>query len=219
MSGIDRDILSRIIDDEATEADRRALGDDPAAQAGLDAMLRQDAAVRDWFDSAAGAQVPPALERAVRNGFKVRRARTGIVRWFVPVAAAAVMVVAGVATFDAMLDRRVNQALEQMRAERASDLALLASAVQDVLEQQPSGAEVRFENAATGFEVTLKPRRTWKSASGHWCREFVEIFDPLATETAPISTACRTPDGRWVRVRTELKTPTTPVLPLRLQNL
>lgn len=219
MTGIDREALSRFLDGESTGSERRAIAGDQTAMDEAGRMRQQDDALRAWFDGLADEPPPPALERTIRGGFKARRARHSLSRWWPSVAAAAVVFVAGLAAFDAMIDRRVNQALDRMRAERASDIALLASAVQDVLEKQPSGSEVRFENASTGFGVTLVPQRTWKSASGHWCREFVEVFDSAEPNTAPVSTACRTTDGRWVRVRTEVQAPETPFLPVRGRNL
>ena len=135
---------------------------------------------------------------------RTRQTKAAWQRWWLPASAAALVLGVGLAGFDYMLDRRVDAALDQMRAERASDLALLASAMQEVLETRESGIEVSFQNSDTGLSVTLLPRRTWKSASGHWCREFVEAVGETPVEDAAISTACRSPDGRWQRVMTEL---------------
>ena len=130
-----------------------------------------------------------------------------------PAAAAAAVVVIGLLAFDTMIDRRVDLALKQMRAERAADISMLASAVQEVLETRQSGAEAIYENASTGLAVKIVPRRTWKSASGHWCREFSELFHASVERQPVISVACRNESGSWVRTRTELSAPSAPVVP------
>lgn len=219
MTGeIDNQALSRWLDNELDSADaekvKTAMHSDRAVADDAERLRRQDDAVRDWFDGEL-SPAPSHLEESIRNGFSRRRARQGNAarhHWWLPAAAAAVVAVVGLAGFDYMLDRRVGAALDQMRAERASDLALLASAVQDVLETQESGIKVSYRNSDTGLTITLLPQRTWKSASGHWCREFVEAVGDTPVEDAAVSTACRSPDGRWQRVVTELPGSQAPLI-------
>ena len=205
----DDEVLSRWLDDELERSQRseiaHALSEDATLAREVDGLRAQDERIRSWFETEPASN--PELESSVRAAFAARRARRpgkAWGRWMMPAAAAAMVMVAGFAGFDYMIDRRVDAALDQLRAERASDLALLASAMQDVLETRESGVAVSFDNSETGFSVTIVPKRTWKSASGHWCREFAEVLDRGPAEAAPVSTACRTPDGRWVRVSTEL---------------
>ncbi len=207
---IDEEALSRWLDNELESIDAEAVDtavrSDQAVTDKAGRLDEQDANVRAWFEE----QLPPIpahLEQSIRTGFSRRRARQNKdarQRWWLPVAAVALVLGIGLVGFDYMLDRRVDAALDQMRAERASDLALLASAMQEVLETRESGIEVSYQNSDTGLSVTLLPRRTWKSASGHWCREFVEAVGDTPVEDAAISTACRSPNGRWQRVVTEL---------------
>ena len=219
----DEETLSRFLDGDLPARDmaeiEAALEADPALVEELSALETQDQAIRDWFDAQL-TDPPAALTETVRAGFARRRAHhgggPGWGHWWLPSAAAAAVVAVGLGAFDYMLDRRVDAALGQMRAERASDMALLASAMQEVLETRESGVEVSYTNNSTGFGVTLIPRRTWKSASGHWCREFVEVFDGTGRETAPTSVACRDPDGNWRRVTTKVP---SPFLPLHRDNL
>ncbi len=207
---LDDDALSRWLDGEL-DAERSSdieasVTADPGLSATAERLRAQDEDLRGWFDEQAGLP-SPKIEQSVREAFVDRRTRSsapGSRHWWLPAAAAAAVVIVGLAGFDYLIERRVDAALGQLRAERASDLALIASAVQEVLETRESGAEVSFSNDETGLSVTLSPQRTWKSASGHWCREFIEVFDGRSIETAPIGTACRTQEGLWMRVATEI---------------
>ena len=219
--GIDDDRLSAYLDGGLAEDEMCVVEDallkDPEAAGQLVALRAADDRFREWAEEQM-PEPPEALINGIQNAFRVRRARAdgdGWRRWLVPAAAALAVVVAGAAAFDWMIERRVAGALDQMRAERASDMALLASAVQDVLEHRESGSEASFTNASTGFGVTIVPLRTWQSASGHWCRAFLEVRPGSERETAPVGTACRTSDGVWVRTSTELRTDRPPIEVLR----
>lgn len=218
MTGRDSELLSRWLDGEVTPEERATLQQDTKARAAIDALAARDDVVRAAFDR----QIPPpapALEAVIRTGFAARRARARLNPWWLPAAAAVAVAVIGLFAFDRIIDQRVDVALQQMRAERANDMSMLATAVQDVLETKQSGAEAVFENASTGFSVRIEPRRTWKSASGHWCREFSEKFDTSVERQPVISIACRDENGAWVRTQSELRAPTAPVVPLQRQDL
>lgn len=216
MPGTEEEALSRFLDGEIDQETARRIRGDPAQARRAAALADQDRALGDWF----GAQLsdpPTALEGAVRAAFARRRARrrAGLRQWLLPVAATVAVAVLGVGAFDYLIERRVGRAIDEMRAERASDLTLLARAMQEVLETRESGNAVAYRNDATGLRVTLVPRRTWQSETGHWCREFVEMFEGAGSDASPVSTACRTADGQWMRVRTELPAALAPVLPVK----
>lgn len=213
----DDDTLSAHLDGRLAPAEARAVEEamarDPQVATRLARLGAADRAARDWFDDVA-RDAPAAAADLVRDGFARRRQGrrrralgTGIAAW----AAAAAVVAVALLGLDHEVDRRVADAIAQMRSERASDLGLLASAMQEVLETRASGTEVSFENARTGTRLTLVPRRTWKSESGHWCREFVETIAGEGGREQPVSVACRDDDGTWRRVRTVTSGP--PVLP------
>lgn len=215
----DDETLSRWFDGELPPKEHeevaRAIDSDTDLAVRADSIRAQDASVRKWFDDQL-APPPPVLEQSVKAAFAARRRdrkATSGRAWWLPAAAAAAVLIAGIAGFDYLIDRRVNDALDRMRAERASDMAMLASAMQDVLETRESGVPVSFENDQTGLAVTFIPTRTWKSASGHWCREFTEVFPEVSSDEAPVGTACRNSDGHWMRVRTELPGPGVPFMP------
>ena len=214
---IDDETLSRWLDSELSASDRATVEDairtqtEDADHAGK--LKAQDDRLRQWFASESADT--SHLAESIRAGFANKRATVQTAprhAWWMPAVAAAAILIAGLVGFDFVLERRVNAALEQMRAERASDLALMTRAMQEVLESQESGTEVAFQNPETGLAFTIKPQRTWKSASGHWCREFVEVVGDRKASGAPISTACRVAKQRWVRVVTTLPGWQEPVL-------
>lgn len=214
----DDQMLSRWLDGELepaeTERLRKRLGAERELAVRLSQFRKGDDAVRDWYDSQL-APAPRALEDVVRQSFKAKRSKRLNVSTWLPAAAAAAVVLAGFVGFDYMIDRRVNAALDLMQAQRASDAAFLTASMQEVLETRPSGEAVQVQNASTGLNVTLVARRTWKSATGHWCREFVESFEGERAAEQPVSTACRSRQGIWERVRTEIPSPSTPIIPVR----
>lgn len=209
-SRIDDEKISRFLDGELDDAhvagdQHTALGDHTLTPR-ADQIRGQEKAIRDWFEGKLPAP-SPTIEQSIRTGFAERRAhhhRAKRSRWWLPAAAAAAVLFVGFAAFNQLIDSRVEAALDQMRVERASDIALLTSAMQEVLETRESGVKVSFRNTATGLSVTMIPRRTWKSASGHWCREFVESIGNAPIEKSAVTTACRSSNGLWKRVRTEL---------------
>lgn len=79
----------------------------------------------------------------------------------------------------------------------ASTLQVARSAVQTALEERARGQAQRWSvpGVASGAVV---PRRTWRSASGHWCREFEENLQLADGRTQnSVSVRCRTTDGNW----------------------
>lgn len=200
--------LSAFLDGELAAGDH-VDADDPA----LARLRRADDAARLVFDTAL-EHGPGEHAATVRNAF-IRRRRAsrdeGWRPWVVSAGVAAVVILAAVALFDREMERRVENVVAEMREERASDMAMLARAMQDVLETRESGTPVRFTNDTTGTAITLLPRRTWQSESGHWCRQFAEIPEGADPSTAPLTTACRDAAGRWQRVTTDFKAPLTPL--------
>lgn len=70
--------------------------------------------------------------------------------------------------------------------------------VQRALERRPSG-ETEFWRITGVAAGRVTPLRTWRSKSGHWCREYeerIELADGRTQATRAIR--CRTADGRWL---------------------
>lgn len=79
----------------------------------------------------------------------------------------------------------------------APTLQVARAAVQTALETRQKGDAQNWHvrGVARGSVI---PRRTWRSVSGHWCREFEETvrLDDGRVQTV-IATRCRGADGQW----------------------
>ena len=77
-------------------------------------------------------------------------------------------------------------------------LVVARDAVQSALEKRTTGEAEHWSipGVARGSVV---PMRTWKSRSGHWCREFDETLKLSDGRTQTTrSVRCRSDDGRWI---------------------
>ena len=72
------------------------------------------------------------------------------------------------------------------------------SAVQFALENVVSGTPVPSRVGTT--DIVVKPLRTWKSVSGHWCRRYeLYVTAPGHAPERSEATRCRQ-DGLWKRL-------------------
>jgi surface antigen len=72
--------------------------------------------------------------------------------------------------------------------------------VQYSLEHLASGVSTAF--LASGNKVTIVPLRTWKSVSGHYCRQYETTVTVRASAPSRIgSIRCRDGNGIWKRVK------------------
>jgi len=81
-----------------------------------------------------------------------------------------------------------------------SDVALAWAAFQDVLESHLSRQSGTWANGATGNEGSVTPLRTYRIASGSYCRDYRERVTKSGRAIAHSGTACRNPDGVWIPV-------------------
>jgi hypothetical protein len=101
--------------------------------------------------------------------------------------------------------------LVQLIAALAGPLAIAASAsaasvetpyeepIQYALENLTSG--VSTSSQVRGTEVMIRPVRTWKSVSGHYCRRYeISIAEPGAPVFMGERTRCRETNGGWKAV-------------------
>ena len=71
-----------------------------------------------------------------------------------------------------------------------------------VLETRTSGEAVSLSEFG-GQGESLMPVRTYKSVSGHWCREYVRDIMLEGRTIGIRGVACRTGEGEWVTVKAE----------------
>jgi surface antigen len=69
--------------------------------------------------------------------------------------------------------------------------------VRNSLEQVPTGQTAAWRNPDTGAQYQVTPTRTYESARGQVCRDFVSTALIDGREQRVEGTACRQPDGSW----------------------
>jgi len=72
-----------------------------------------------------------------------------------------------------------------------------AATVQAVLERYPSGTVGVWIDPETGTTGTITPIRTYRSASGTYCREFLSEMERANRKSRENAVGCRTGDGVW----------------------
>jgi surface antigen len=203
MAGVTAELLSAYRDrelDPGEDARLRAfLDEDAGARDVLADFERVDELAREVFDAELDAPVPFSLARTVRAGFAARRRRaySGIaVRWAGPIAAALAIDFVG-------HQWTLNHAEQAMVEREAQIVALADRAVQDALEHALSGAAVSVSDPQLASTVSIKPTRTYRSETKHWCREFEENLVVNGEKVTRYGLACRETDGGWRRVETQ----------------
>ena len=85
-------------------------------------------------------------------------------------------------------------------APRAEVLA--RNTLQEALETARSQSSLSWIYAEDGSKGQITPLRTYRSTTGYYCREYVEIVEsPADSRTARQRTACRDNDGLWKPIR------------------
>ena len=77
---------------------------------------------------------------------------------------------------------------------------LLSGTVAQTLETGRSGRTVAWTDPDTRGRASVTPVRTYRTASGQYCREFTTTGNIGGYEEDLYGTACRMPDGSWQRV-------------------
>lgn len=80
----------------------------------------------------------------------------------------------------------------------AGDRDVPAAAVQQALETLASGDTLRWRDPSLGDAGTITPRRSFKVASGQFCREYEITYSAADGRSERwIQTACRVADAGW----------------------
>ena len=80
--------------------------------------------------------------------------------------------------------------------DRADRLAMQRS-TQTALEKNRTGAASTWRNPDSGNAGTVTPTRTYKTASGQFCREYQQTITVGGKTERAYGRACRQPDGSW----------------------
>ncbi|WP_029062810.1 hypothetical protein [Labrenzia sp. DG1229] len=117
--------------------------------------------------------------------------------------AAAVVLVAGTFMFTAFwMQNRMDDAVASLAAHMETERILLTQTVQEALETRVSGEPVYIGQDGAWTDV-LTPIKTYKSKSGHWCREYTRQSNFGNLDLTIRGTACRDENGTWTTVFAE----------------
>ncbi len=89
-------------------------------------------------------------------------------------------------------------ALWTTRALSPDDHRELGQAVQIALEKTVSQFVTRWRNLRSGVGGTVVPKRTFKTTTGFYCREFRLTIERGGGEEIDDLAACRRPGGIWL---------------------
>lgn len=197
--------------DEAAAIEHKLTQDQDLRRALLD-IKHADNTARTAFDDMLGQPVPlkavAAIDRAFSDAAAATRRQSSDWRhsWWVPAVAAsfaAVLLsgVVGLFAFENYSEKLVAE-LEQSRQSGNRELAEL---LQKTLENSVSGTAVEYADPATSTRLEIVPIHTYKSRSGHWCREFSERIEIDGIVELRKGLACRENQGGWRRLSTTIE--------------
>jgi surface antigen len=208
MTALTPELLMRYADGEVSLPERQLIEErlptDPEARDLLASFQHQKTLLPATFSCKDSPSGLDRFERAMDLAFEQRRLdrrRTELRRWTLPLAASALITLAGglLATFYA--EQRIQSETARILAERAAEDAqtreLALQTRIEALERIVSGDSLSWSSDATGAMGTITPLRTYQGPDGQWCREFEEITNSGTAAQQTFSIACRTPAGLW----------------------
>ena len=90
-----------------------------------------------------------------------------------------------------MLGRDVGASLDKV------DRQMIQQTSYTAFEKMPSGVASSWSNPDTGNSGYVVPTKTYKTATGSYCREFQTTVNVGGKTQEAYGTACRQPDGSW----------------------
>lgn len=175
-----RDLFRNFSADQALLQQAFSLSDSPKTQNRLESSILAE------FD---------ALEKTADRAFpKIH------VAWQ---AAAAVFLIAGTFGLTSLwMNSRLDIAIDEIATRMETERQLLATAVQEALETKVSGEVVQIGQQGSWSDI-LTPTKTYRSKSGHWCRQYLRETMFGDHRLSIRGTACREQNGIWTTVLAE----------------
>lgn len=194
------------LDEDEILALEKRLFSDLSARSLFRGMADDDRKLKQAFLSSR-QEGSAALMATIDQGFRERNGpptrNTGFRQaqgWWLQAAAAVVLVVGSAFATTQFMENRLDKTLTAFAAQAEADRRFVGSALREALETKGSGQKVSVEEfGGAGGSVT--PVRTYKSVSGHWCREYVRDIRLDGRSIDIRGVACRTIDGDWVTVK------------------
>jgi surface antigen len=191
------------MDDRAKTADIGS-ADDPETAALLAGFGRVDGLVRAHYGGQADQDVPDHLAAVVRDGFEARRGGKRRSAFWMPMAASFIIATVSLGASFQFAQQRTQQQIAAYEERWAEGERALQAALQDALETKKSGTVVAFASGQADIHGSIRPTRTYKSRSGHWCREFSEVIEIDGSREFRQGLACRENSGVWARLETKI---------------
>ena len=202
--------LSAFVDGELADASG-ALRADVVNDADTVALLAEigsiDSLARAHYHDEADRPVPDHLVAAIDRGFEKRQARHKQSVWsasWLPIAASLLIAAVGLAGAFYVAEQRAEKQIAAYEARWKAGQQALETALQEVLETKASGTEVSFASDTAEVQGRISPTRTYRSRTGHWCREFSEIIESGGVREHRRGLACRLDSGGWQRLETTI---------------
>ena len=185
------------------------LEQDAALAAEILALRECSAVLRGAYQEPLSRAVPDSLHAAIDEAWSEQRPERprqrggsradGYFAWW-PTAAAAVLAAAVALPFGFLLsDLQWERSLRQEAEIARSDAEARLAALDRGLEQLVSGESLEWNNPDSDALGVVVPVRTFKSASGHWCREYEARTERGSGEEVERGIACRNEGGTWER--------------------
>ena len=204
--------IGKILDCEGSLEERAALMERIDGQDGgrdlLEKLSRDNAVLQDAMPAA----IPEASmdrfqalidqEFARREGPVPQAAAHSMKTVFMQMAAALVLVAGTFAFTSFWMQSRMDDAVSSLAAHLETERILLAQTVQEALETKVSGEPVFIGQEGDWSEV-LTPIKTYRSKSGHWCRQYLRETTFGGIDLSIKGTACREENGTWTTVFAE----------------
>ena len=211
--------LGAYLDGEATSdeahATERSLFADPTALALLQGLRRDASALRCALDQRVATRPADRLLESISAAFERRQGRrSGLPPWCGLAAACLAFLAIGVGSGLWLAREPAETGLPLFETHR--ELAQLNAdrAVRRALETLVSGQSIAWRHGRDRGSVT--PLRTYRSRSGHWCREYLRTTRLSGHLIAVRALACRGEEGDWITIRAEPATPRMSAAPQRL---
>ncbi|MDN3721185.1 hypothetical protein QW131_23300 [Roseibium salinum] len=204
--------IGRILDGEATALERTALRAQITQTATGEQLLRKMPRDNALLQKAVPAEVPQhSMDRflavidrefATRQAPTIRQPQRSWTRTMLQLAAALVLIAGTVMLTSVIMQSRMDNAVASLAAHMEAERMLLAQTVQEALETKVSGEPVQIGQNGDWSEV-LTPIKTYRSKSGHWCREYLRETSFDGMDMSVRGTACRAQNGTWTTVSAE----------------
>lgn len=160
--------------EEAAEVERR-LRDDPEATETLRELQAHAGRLRAAYGPLS-AELPESVTRLFpATSRESPSTGTGNRRhWWTTVAAAVLAAfLVGLPGAYYVSGKLADELRQELVAEAEADRSYLEAAVGEALENELSGTALPWKNPASGHEGQVMPVRSFRSAEGKWCREYV----------------------------------------------